>query len=82
MAPTVSSVLTKLDLLMRRITSASRPLEAAYAHLAADHLAPYAERLCAARAMDNETVARFGHSPETAAACRRQDLETPASYYE
>jgi len=35
-----------------------------YAHLAADHLAPYAERLCAARAMENETVARFGHSPE------------------
>ena len=34
-----------------------------YAHLAADHLAPYAERLCAARAMDNETMARFG-SPE------------------
>ena len=34
-----------------------------YAHLAADHLAPYAERLCAARATD-ETEARFGHSPE------------------
>ena len=32
-----------------------------YAHLAADHLAPYAERLCAARAMDNETMARFGN---------------------
>ena len=25
-----------------------------YAHLAADHLAPYAERLCAARAMESE----------------------------
>ena len=35
-----------------------------YAHLAADHLAPYAERLCAVRALDFETVARFGHSPE------------------
>jgi len=35
-----------------------------YAHLAADHLAPYAERLCAARATEHETVARFGHSPE------------------
>ena len=34
-----------------------------YAHLAADHLAPYAERLCAARAAESET-ARFGHSPE------------------
>jgi hypothetical protein len=29
-----------------------------YAHLAADHLAPYAERLCAARAVESETVAR------------------------
>ena len=35
-----------------------------YAHLAADHLAPYAERLCATRAMEHETMARFGHSPE------------------
>jgi beta-glucosidase/6-phospho-beta-glucosidase/beta-galactosidase len=35
-----------------------------YAHLAADHLAPYAERLCTAHPMDNETMARFGHSPE------------------
>lgn len=35
-----------------------------YAHLAADHLAPYAERLCTVRAMENETMARFGHSPE------------------
>jgi hypothetical protein len=34
-----------------------------YAHLAADHLAPYAERLCAARAMKHETMTRFGHSP-------------------
>ena len=46
-----------------------------YSHLAADHLAPYAERLCAARAMGHETVARFGHSPETARACRRQALD-------
>jgi integrase len=34
-----------------------------YAHLAADHLAPYAERLCTTRAK-HETMARFGHSPE------------------
>ena len=46
-----------------------------YAHLAADHLAPYAERLCAARAMENETVARFGTVPKTARACRRQALD-------
>ena len=35
-----------------------------YANLAADHLAPYAERLCAALAVEHETVAGFGHSPE------------------
>jgi len=35
-----------------------------YAHLAADHLAPFAERLCATRAMETEAMARFGHSPE------------------
>ena len=46
-----------------------------YAHLAADHLAPYAERLCRTRAMETETMARFGHSPETARACRRQALD-------
>ena len=42
---------------------ASTEMVRRYAHLAADHLAPYAERLCAARAMD-ENMARFGHSPE------------------
>ena len=46
-----------------------------YAHLAADHLAPYAERLCAAREVENETVARFGTVSKTARACRRQALD-------
>jgi len=46
-----------------------------YAHLVADHLAPYAERLCAAREVENETVARFGTVSKTARACRRQALD-------
>jgi integrase len=34
-----------------------------YAHLAADHLAPYAERLCALRAVDSEIMGTKSHSP-------------------
>ena len=33
-----------------------------HAHLAADHLAPYAERLYAARAVESETVAQSRNS--------------------
>ena len=46
-----------------------------YAHLAADHLAPYAERLCAARAMESETGTFWAQSAKTARACRRQALD-------
>jgi len=34
-----------------------------YAHLAADHLAPFAERLCALRAVD-ESYGTFSSQPE------------------
>jgi len=37
-----------------------------YAHLVADHLAPYAERLCAAREVENGNRGTFWHSLETA----------------
>jgi len=42
---------------------ASTDMVRRYAHLAADHLAPYAERLSTTRAMETETMTRFGHSP-------------------
>jgi len=35
-----------------------------YAHLVADHLAPYAERLCAAREVENGNRGTFWHSLE------------------
>ena len=35
-----------------------------YAHLAADHLAPFAERLCALRAVDSKIQGTIRHSPE------------------
>ena len=41
-----------------------------YAHLAADHLAPYAERLCAARVMESEPRHVLAVA-KTARACRR-----------
>ena len=44
-----------------------------YAHLAADHLAPYAERLCAARVMESEPRHVLA-VPKTARGCRRQAL--------
>ena len=45
-----------------------------YAHLAADHLAPYAERLCAARVMESEPRHVLAVA-KTARACRRQALD-------
>ena len=45
-----------------------------YAHLAADHLAPYAERFCAARAMESE-LRHVLAVAKTARACRRQALD-------
>ena len=35
-----------------------------YAHLAADHLAPFADRLSALNVPATESWARFGHSPK------------------
>ena len=40
-----------------------------YAHLPADHLAPYADRVEAVRAIECNRWARFGHSPKTEKAC-------------
>ena len=45
-----------------------------YAHFAADHLAPYAERLCAARVMESEPRHVLAVA-KTARACRRQALD-------
>ena len=40
-----------------------------YAHLAAEHLAPYAERLCAGRAVAADRDGTFTHKPEKLRAC-------------
>ncbi|MBK9675575.1 MAG: hypothetical protein IPO82_10245 [Betaproteobacteria bacterium] len=42
-----------------------------YAHLAADHLALFAERLCALRAVDVEIVGTKGHSPQLKGPSRK-----------
>ena len=43
---------------------ASTEMVRRYAHLAADHLAPYAERLSALRAVASETDGTLRHRPE------------------
>ena len=45
-----------------------------YAHLAPDHLAPYAERLCTARAAESETVDVLVTVPKRRRARHRQAL--------
>jgi hypothetical protein len=42
-----------------RGTAASTEMVRRYAHLAADHLAPYAERLCALRTVASKTDGTF-----------------------